>query len=121
MTNNAGVEFFERLDRARQGPRPVLATYVVVLGLGFFGRFGLPGADQYTLAQLRRDLAIQLGVDEDRDWTAGVLRPSRKEAADAAAKPRPFWESLWVGRSLAVALLVTAVCVLATVLAGNLR
>ena len=51
-TNNAGVEFFERLERVRQGPKCVLATYVVVLGLGFLGRFGLPGAERYSLAQL---------------------------------------------------------------------
>ena len=121
MTNNAGVEFFERLVRVTQGPKSVLATYVVVLGLGFLGRFGLPGADRYALAQLRTNLAIQLGVDENRDWTGGVLRPSRKEAADAVARPRPWWQSLWVGRLLISTLLLGAVCVLATVLARNLQ
>src|SRR5437870_3487148 len=38
MTNNAGVELYERLARARQGPKAVLATYAAVLGLGFQGR-----------------------------------------------------------------------------------
>src|SRR5271170_3746347 len=46
MTNNAGAEVFTRLDRVRQGPRTVLATYLVVLGVGFAGRYGLPGADR---------------------------------------------------------------------------
>ena len=57
MTNNAGVELFQRLERVRKGPRTVFATYVTVLGLGFQGRFGLPGADRYALAQLRRELS----------------------------------------------------------------
>lgn len=54
MTNNAGTEFYERIGRVRQGPKTILATYVTVLGAGFLGRFGLPGADKSSLAQLRR-------------------------------------------------------------------
>ena len=74
MTNNAGVELFQRLERVRQGPKSVLATYVAVLGMGFHGPLRLPGVDRYALVQLRRELSISIGVDTDRDWTSGVLR-----------------------------------------------
>ena len=60
-TTNAGVEFYQRLDRAKEGPRNVLATYYVVLGLGFMGRFGLPGQVQYGATQTRIDVARLLG------------------------------------------------------------
>src|SRR5262249_13370496 len=83
MTNNAGVELFQRLERVRvpTAPKNVFATYVTVLGLGFQGRYGLPGADRYALAQLRRERHIQIGVDTDRDGTPGVLKASRTEHA----------------------------------------
>lgn len=120
MTNNAGVELFKRLERVRQGPKTVLATYVTVLGLGFQGRFGLPGADRYALAQLRRELAIQMGIDTDRDWTAGVLRPTRRESAIDAAPKEPWWRSLWMGRALAALVLLLGITWLALALARNL-
>lgn len=120
MTNNAGAEVFQRLGRVRQGPKTVFATYVTVFGLGFQGRFGLPGADRYALGQLRRELAIQMGVDSDKDWTAGVLRPTRREHAEEAAPKEPWWRSLWVGRGLAIVVLFGALLTLTIVLAGNL-
>jgi type VI secretion system protein ImpK len=120
MTNNAGVELFQRLDRVRAGPKSVFATYVTVLGLGFQGRFGLPGADRYALAQLRRELHIQMGVDTDRDWTGGVLKASRPDAAARAAPKEPWWRSVWVGRVLAVVALLAALGALTSVLVVNL-
>jgi type VI secretion system protein ImpK len=119
-TNNAGVEVFQRLDRVRQGPKNVFATYVAVLGLGFQGRFGLPGADRYALAQLRRELHIQMGVDTDRDWTGGVLKPSRKEEANRVAPREPWFRSVWTGRALAVLAVLSALATLSVVLARNL-
>lgn len=120
MTNNAGVELFKRLERVRQGPKTVFATYVTVLGLGFQGRFGLPGADRYALAQLRRELTLQMGVDTDRDWTAGVLRPTRSESAADAAPKEPWWRSRWMGRALAILVLLLGLTWLTLALARNL-
>jgi type VI secretion system protein ImpK len=119
MTNNAGVEVFQRLDRVRQGPKTVIATYMVVLGLGFQGRFGLPGADRYTPVQLRRDLSLQLGVDTDRDWHGGVLKATRTDATASLLPKEPWYKSVWFGRALAIFLLLTGLGGLARVLYGN--
>lgn len=113
MTNNAGVEVFQRLQRVRKGPPVIVATYAAVLGLGFQGCYGLPGADRYQLAQLRRDLGIQLGVDPDRDWRGGVLQAVRAEdVASLDAFKEPWHRSLWVGRALPAILLIGAILTL---------
>jgi type VI secretion system protein ImpK len=105
-TNNAGVEFYQRLDRVRQGPKSVLATYVVVLGCGFLGQYGLPGRDPYLLNQLRAQLARELGVDANHDVRAGVIKAYRYDAMPAEFLPKePLWKTVWVGRALAVVLL----------------
>lgn len=111
-TNNAGVEFYQRLERVKEGPKSVLATYYVVLGLGFLGRFGLPGAVQYGATQTRSELARILGVDPDRDWFAGALRPVREEAVNPIGFQGPWWRSIWMGRGLAIALALLAVIML---------
>jgi type VI secretion system protein ImpK len=122
MTNKAGDEVFQRLDRVRaKGPKSVFATYVTVLGLGFQGRYALPGADRYGLAQLRRELHIQMGVDTDRDWTGGVLKATRPDAAAEVAAKEPWYRSVWMGRALAVLALCSALGALAVVLHGNLQ
>ncbi|MEZ4437825.1 MAG: DotU family type IV/VI secretion system protein [Polyangiaceae bacterium] len=109
-TNNAGVEVFERLARVRQGPPSVIATYSAVLGLGFQGCYGLPGADRYALIQLRKDLAIQLGVDPDRDWSGGALRTIRKEEVENLDLFKvPWHKSVWFGRLVAGLLTLSAV------------
>ncbi len=120
MTNNAGVELFQRLDRVRKGPKSVFATYVAVLGLGFQGRFALPGADRYGLAQLRRELYIQMGVDTDRDWTGGVLKASRPDDATRVAPKEPWYRSVWLGRALAILALLGALGALTAILVVNL-
>ncbi|WP_438005897.1 DotU family type IV/VI secretion system protein [Sorangium sp. So ce321] len=102
MTNNAGVELFERLGRVQSGPLPVMATYACVLGLGFRGRYGLPGQNSDDLLRIRRDLSLKLGVDPDRDWKAGVLRPALVDGvADRHVPGLPLWRSALVGRALA--------------------
>jgi type VI secretion system protein ImpK len=122
MTNNAGVEVFTRLERVRQGPKTVLATYVVVLGLGFLGRYGLPGVTREQLYLLRRELGLQIGVDADRDWKGGVLTPSRTDTGPAPFVPKDPWHrSLWFGRGLAIFTLVAGLGVLVGVLVGNLK
>jgi type VI secretion system protein ImpK len=123
MTNNAGVELFQRLDRVRnpQAPKNVFATYVTVLGLGFQGKYGLPGADRYALAQLRRELHIQMGIDTDRDWAGGVLKASRPEEASSVAPKEAWYRSVWVGRALAVLFVLSALATLSLVLARNLN
>jgi type VI secretion system protein ImpK len=109
-TNNAGVEVFERLGRVRQGPEAVVATYAVVLGLGFQGCYGLPGADRYALSQLRRDLSVQLGVDPDRDWNGGVIQPIRVEQVETLELFKtPWYKSVWLGRAIGAVLLLSAI------------
>jgi type VI secretion system protein ImpK len=121
MTNNAGVEVFERLARVRQGPKSILATYVAVLGIGLQGRFALPGADRYALAQLRRQLSIEIGVDPDRDRQGGVLEVARGDTGPSSLLPKePWWRSTWVGRTIALLTLAGAAVALALVLYGNL-
>jgi type VI secretion system protein ImpK len=116
-TNNAGVEVYQRLARVRQGPPSVVATYLAVLGLGFLGAYGLPGADRYAVVQLRRDLATQLGVDPDRDRKGGVLRRIREEEVEALDAFRlPWYRSLWLGRVLGAALALSGIATLALVL-----
>jgi type VI secretion system protein ImpK len=122
MTNNAGAEVFERLARVRQGPKSVLATYMVVLGLGFHGRFALPGVDRYPLVQLRRDLAIQMGIDPDRDWQAGAIKAVREDAGPSALLPKvPWWKSIWMGRGLGLAVLLSGALALWIVLSPLLQ
>ncbi len=102
-TNNAGVEFFTRLERVRVGPKTILATYVTVLGAGFLGQYGLPGRDPYLLNELRAQLARELGVDADRDVMGGALKPYRDNRVPEEWLPKePLWKSVWVGRALAV-------------------
>jgi type VI secretion system protein ImpK len=108
-TNSAGVELFERLPRVRQGPPSVIATYAAVLGMGFQGCYGLPGADRYALGQLRRDLAIQLGVDPDRDWSGGTIQRIRAgEVENLGLFEVPWYKSVWMGRSIGLVLLLSA-------------
>lgn len=103
-TNNAGAELFERLKRVRtaEQSRPVLATYYVVLGCGFMGKYALPGAVRYELEQTRRDLARALGVDPDRDWKGGALRTIREDEKNALAPSVGFVRSAWMGRIIAL-------------------
>jgi type VI secretion system protein ImpK len=121
VTNKAGDEVFQRLTRLRaSGPKTVLATYVTVLGLGFQGRYGLPGADRYALAQLRRELHIQMGIDTDRDWTGGVIKATRPDVAADVAPREPWYRTVWTGRALAVLAVIAALGLLTLVLARNL-
>lgn len=116
-TNNAGVELFQRLERVRQGPKTVLATYVVVLGCGFLGQYGLPGRDPYLLNQLRAQLARELGVDADRDVMGGALKAYRYDTLPAEFLPKEsLLKSVWTGRLLAVILLFVGGGVLGTAL-----
>jgi type VI secretion system protein ImpK len=118
QTNSAGVELFERLHRVRQGPKSVLATYATVLGVGFQGCYGLPGADRYALSQLRRDLSTQLGVDPDRDWAGGVLKAIRKEDVENLELFKVAWyKSVWFGRGIGLFLLLTAIAMLVIIYA----
>lgn len=119
MTNNAGVEVFTRLDRVRQGPKCVLATYLCVLGIGFLGRFGLPGADKYAPVQMRRELSMQLKIDLDRDWNAGVLKASREDVTSALAPKPPWFRTVWFGRLIAAAIVAAGLAGLGGVLYAN--
>ena len=86
-----------------------IATFAVVLGMGFQGCYGLPGADRYALEQLRRDLATELGVDPDRDWAGGVLQSVRvQDVQNLEAFNPPWHKSLWFGRLMAIAVLLCA-------------
>lgn len=116
-TNNAGVEFFSRLERVRVGPKTILATYVSVLGCGFLGQYGLPGRDPYLLNELRAQLARELGVDADRDVMGGALKAYRNDQLPAEFLPKePFYKSIWVGRAVAVVFIFLGAIVLGTAL-----
>ncbi|XXY54222.1 DotU family type IV/VI secretion system protein [Sorangium sp. So ce269] len=118
MTNNAGVELFERLGRVQSGPLPVMATYACVLGLGFRGRYGLPGQNTDDLLRIRRDLSLKLGVDPDRDWSGGVLRPAVVDGVAAGHVPGlPLWRSALVGRALAALVAIAGALALGWTLA----
>ncbi len=122
MTNNAGEEVFQRMSRVLEGPRSVLATYMVVFGVGFMGRFGLPGAISYGLVQVRREVALRLGVDPDRDWVGGILRAPPGEVGPAEHLPKePFYKSLWMGRIIAGLLVLSGLITLIVVLVQNLK
>ena len=121
MTNNAGVEVFERLNRVRQGPKAVFATYIVVLGIGFMGRFGLPGVDRYLLVQLRRQLSLEMGIDPDRDWSGGVIKPVRADGGPSLLLPKEaWWRSVWLGRAIALTLLLGALLTITLLLVAQL-
>lgn len=121
MTNNAGVEVFERLNRVRQGPKAVFATYIVVLGIGFMGRFGLPGVDRYLLVQLRRQLSLEMGIDPDRDWSGGVIKPVRADGGPSLLLPKEaWWRSVWLGRAIAFTLLLGALLTITLLLLAQL-
>lgn len=122
MTNNAGSEVYQRLARVREGPKSVLATYVVILGLGFLGRYGLPGAVRSDLSVLRTEIGRQIGAGLDLDFEGGVIRPVRADAGASALVPRePWYRSLWFGRALAIATILIGVSALALVLMRHLR
>jgi type VI secretion system protein ImpK len=121
-TNNAGVEFYTRLDRVRQGPKSVLATYVVILGCGFLGQYGLPGRDPYLLNQLRAQLARELGVDADRDLIGGTLPAYRYDTLPSEFLPKEaFYKNIWVGRLLAASLFFGGGVLIGQALYGYLR
>ncbi|WP_437904885.1 DotU family type IV/VI secretion system protein [Sorangium sp. So ce327] len=121
-TNNAGVEFFERLERVRKGPLPVMATYACVLGLGFRGRYGLPGQNPDDLLRIRRELSLKLGVDPDRDWKGGVLKPVQVEGVAVQHLPtQSFWRSVLVGRALASLVAIAGALALAWTIAQRVR
>ncbi len=119
-TNNAGVELYERLERVRQGPQHILATYVAVLGCGFLGKHGLPGGDRYALTQLRAQLARELRIDADRDVQGGGIKPYRYDTLPSEFIPRePWFRSIWMGRALAIFLMLIGGALVGWVLYGH--
>lgn len=121
MTNNAGVEYYDRLRRVREAAPNVLATFMVVLGIGFLGKYGLPGSNRYELVQFRHELSVRLGVDPDRDRQGGVLKAVRADQGPSKLVARdPWYRQLWFGRTLALAFLGLGLLGLALVLVSNL-
>jgi type VI secretion system protein ImpK len=119
MTNNAGVEFYDRLKRAREAPN-VLASFMVTLGIGFLGKYGLPGSNRYELVQYRHELSVRLGVDPDRDRQGGVLKAVRADQQPSKLVARdPWYKQLWFGRALALTTLVLGLGSLILVIVSN--
>ena len=57
---NAGVEFFERLEKLAEAQQAVRGVYYVCLGLGFSGQYFLGLEDELKLAQIRHAQAQRL-------------------------------------------------------------
>jgi type VI secretion system protein ImpK len=120
MTNNAGVEYYDRLRRVREAAPNVLAAFMVTLGIGFLGKYGLPGANRYELVQFRHELTVRLGVDPDRDRQGGVLKQLRSDAGPSKLIARdPWFKQLWFGRALALSFLVLSLVSLVIVILSN--
>ena len=60
----------------------------------------------YALAQLRQQLSIQIGVDPDRDWNGGVLKPSRSDTTSSVVPKEAWYRSVWVGRLVILVLVL---------------
>lgn len=120
MTNNAGVEFYDRLRRVREAAPNVLAAFMVALGIGFLGKYGLPGANRYELVQYRHELSVRLGVDPDRDRQGGVLKAVRSDQSPSKLVARdPWYKQLWFGRLLALTFLGLGLLSLVLVIVSN--
>ena len=120
MTNNAGVEYYDRLQRVREAAPNVLATFMVTLGIGFLGKYGLPGSNRYELVKFRHELSVRLGVDPDRDRSGGVLRQVRSDAGPSKLVSRePWFKSLWFGRAIALSVAALGLLSLVLVLVSN--
>ncbi len=76
-TNDAGAQFFDRLETARREGRKdvVRALYLVIL-LGFQGRYRIQGG-QLELDALARELSRDLGLDAEEDSTELAPRAER--------------------------------------------
>lgn len=120
MTNNAGVELYDRLRSVREGPPSVLATFMAVLGIGFLGKYGLPGSNRYELVQFRHELSVRLGVDPDRDRQGGVLKQVRADQQPSKLISRvPWYKTLWFGRAIGLTVLSLGLLSLVLVIVSN--
>ncbi len=78
--------------------------------------------DQYALNQLRTQLARDLKIDADRDVQGGAIKPYRYDTLPAEFIPKdPWYKSVWMGRVLALLLLVSGSAWLGTLLYGHFR
>ena len=102
------------------GGPDVLAQLVVGRGMGFLGKYGLPGSNRYELVQFRHELSVRLGVDPDRDRSGGVLKQVRSDAGPSKLVSRePWFKSLWFGRAMALLTLVLGLLALVLVIVVN--
>jgi type VI secretion system protein ImpK len=71
---------------------------------------------------MRRDLALEIGVDPDRDWKGGVLTATREQEVEAFRRFRePWWRKAWFGRLLTALLCVGGLITLGLLLYGRLQ
>lgn len=100
-TNNAGVEFFERLERLDDNRKPVLEVYTLCLSLGFHGRFfredelpELENIRQSNIKKLLGDLADETDLAGIKLFPEAYLSG---KSAKSKAIFRPFdWVSLLI-------------------------
>ena len=93
---------------------------MVTLGIGFLGKYGLPGSNRYELVKFRHELSVRLGVDPDRDRSGGVLRQVRSDAGPSKLVSRePWFKSLWFGRAIALSVAALGLLSLVLVLVSN--
>ena len=95
---NAGVGFFERLERVRERSRDVLEVYYLCLSAGFQGRYRLTTASE--LAKLLEHLALDIGYERK------LLSP---HGVHPGPLPEPSRSFPWLGA--AAGLLAVAVSV----------
>ncbi len=82
-TNNAGVEFFKRLDALGADEKPVREVYAICLALGFRGQFFLPDKETERDA-LAKELLSRVKVSRSTDYT-----PETDSLFPSAYRPDP--------------------------------
>lgn len=108
--NDAGEEFFVRLDRLRANPArhvELLEVYYLCMALGFKGRYQLHGQEEYRqlIEESQAELARQPGL------TPGMLSPHGKPSDQTVAEVQsrlPTWILLVAAVALGLILYVGA-------------
>lgn len=108
---NAGVGFFDRLERARKRSRDVLEVYYLCITLGFRGRYRFAAPEE--LQRLTDNLATELGLEATPRLAPHGLREG--------PPPTPPRSIPWVAIGLALLAVAIIGVVVRFVLLGSAR